>query len=326
MTSLIAALSFWDIAGWDILTLVMTVLWLIVLEGLLSADNALVLAVLVRHLPKDQQRRALRYGIIGAFGFRLIAILLSAFLLKFWIFELVGGGYLIYLAARHFLSHSEGEGEGVHSKQRGFWATVVSVELADIAFSIDSILAAVALSRGLPVHLQDIPDPVFGWELWIWVVFLGGVLGIVTMRFVAGYFILLLEKFPALASGAYLLVAWIGFKLIGGGLHRAIAPLPDWPIWNEALSPVVEQLDRGDINGFLRHWVPEWAHGIPLEMTPVVFWTGMALIIVGSMLYKPRKKSDLEAALKVVSQIEEGTAPQILPEESKPTEPKSNGQ
>src|SRR3954466_9191549 len=75
-----------------------TVLMLVFLEGLLSADNALVLAVMVRHLPKGQQKRALRYGIWGAFVFRLIAILLASYLLAFWHFKVVGGLYLLYLA------------------------------------------------------------------------------------------------------------------------------------------------------------------------------------------------------------------------------------
>src|SRR3954454_538725 len=94
-----------DASGWT--TIIGAVLTLVVLEGLLSADNALVLAVMVRHLPREQQKRALRYGIWGAFGFRLIAVLLSAVLLKFWLFKLVGGAYLLYLAFAHFLSREE---------------------------------------------------------------------------------------------------------------------------------------------------------------------------------------------------------------------------
>ncbi|HZW29396.1 MAG TPA: hypothetical protein VFF52_01750, partial [Isosphaeraceae bacterium] len=76
---------------------------LIFLEGLLSADNALVLALMVRHLPKKEQRRVLRWGIWGAVGFRLVAVLLSAVLIRFWIFKVLGGLYLLYLALAHFL-------------------------------------------------------------------------------------------------------------------------------------------------------------------------------------------------------------------------------
>src|SRR3954464_5447548 len=99
-----------------------TVLSLVFLEGLLSADNALVLAVMVRHLPKEEQKRALRYGIWGAFIFRLIAVLLSGALMGFWHFKVVGGLYLLYLAISHFLS---GEGDSHAAKTSrfgsGFW-------------------------------------------------------------------------------------------------------------------------------------------------------------------------------------------------------------
>ena len=74
-------------------------------EGLLSADNAIVLALMVKHLPKAEQRRVLYYGIWGAVGFRFIALLLAAILKRFWPFKVIGGGYLLYLAVSHFLSH-----------------------------------------------------------------------------------------------------------------------------------------------------------------------------------------------------------------------------
>src|SRR5437764_12796338 len=91
------------------------------LEGLLSADNALVLALMVRHLPKREQRRVLVYGIWGAIGFRVIAVLLSAILLKFWIFKVLGGLYLLYLAASHFLSAREDQAEaaGIPGSSQG---------------------------------------------------------------------------------------------------------------------------------------------------------------------------------------------------------------
>jgi YkoY family integral membrane protein len=234
------SLSDLPIVGWYVLVLVF-------LEGLLSADNALVLAVLVRHLPRQEQRRALRYGIWGAFGFRLLAVLASSLLLKFWGFKLVGGLYLLYLALSHFVwgGHDDESDPASCPKSKrfggGFWGTVISVELADIAFSIDSILAAVAMADGLPARLGA------NWRLAI--VYLGGVLGIVTMRFVAGYFIILLERFTGLANGAYILVAWIGLKLIVSGLHSA---------------HYVEEM-------------PEW-----------LFWSVMMLIVVGSMLIRPR--------------------------------------
>jgi YkoY family integral membrane protein len=239
----------WGIQFSDVVLVVSTILTLVLLEGLLSGDNALVLAVMVRHLPRPQQKRALRYGIWGAFGFRAIAVLLSSVLLKFWLFKVVGGAYLLYLAGAHFL-HSE---EDVHACKTtrfgsGFWGTVVSVELADIAFSIDSIVAAVAMADSMPER--------FGNNGKLFIVYVGGILGIVTMRFVAGLFILLLERFHGLAVGAYVLVAWIGLKLVWSGFYT----------WNKLQE----------------------ARYVPWEMNEWVFWGGMLLIVVASMTYRPR--------------------------------------
>jgi YkoY family integral membrane protein len=220
----------WGIDAAGLMAMVATVATLVVLEGLLSADNALVLAVMVRHLPKDQQKRALRYGLFGAFVFRLIAVVFAAALLHYWILKAVGGIYLLYIAISH-LSHGE-ESSGTTGRSRfgdGFWGTVVSVELTDIIFSVDSILAAVATAEGLPkryggIELFTIPTLNVVVDLKLLVIYLGGILGIIAMRFVAGYFLRLLERFQGLARGAYYLVAWIGVKLLGGGLHDAVHP------------------------------------------------------------------------------------------------------
>ena len=100
-------------------------------------------------------------------------------LLKFWIFKVVGGAYLLYLAVSHFLSREEDRHANKTTRfGSGFWGTVVSVELADIAFSIDSIVAAVAMSDSMPAR--------FGHNGKLFIVYIGGILGILTMRFVAG--------------------------------------------------------------------------------------------------------------------------------------------
>jgi YkoY family integral membrane protein len=253
-----------------------TILTLVFLEGLLSADNALVLAVMVRHLPKEQQKRALRLGIFGAFVFRFIGVVFASTLLKYWIFKVVGGVYLLYLAIAHLVFGESDHVEGGRPRVgKSFWATVIGVELADIAFSIDSILAAVAMAGGLPKELGGralFGFPVIGLTVTmeLAIVYIGGILGIIAMRFVAGYFLILLEKFAGLATGAYYLVGWIGIKLVGSGFHNALHPPLDSvaPAWH----------DR----------VPEWAFKVPLEMSEWVFWGGMGLIVVISMLYKPK--------------------------------------
>lgn len=198
---------------------VLTILLLIALEGVLSADNAMVLAVLVLGLPKAEQRRALRYGIVGAFVMRAGATVLAAELLGLAWVKLVGGAYLLWLPYEHFFSKDSSHHTG-HVRPAtawlgmgAFWATVVRVEMTDLIFAVDSILVAVALSNKL------------------WVVITGGVLGIVMMRLVIGQMLGLIRRYPALVDGAFIIITWVGFKLLleyahgRGWIHFAI---PKW--------------------------------------------------------------------------------------------------
>src|SRR5499427_6292999 len=187
----------------------LTIGLLIALEGLLSADNAMGLAILVLGLPKSQQKKALKYGIGGAFAFRAIATLLAAYMIQLGWVKLVGAGYLLYLVFRHFGGGESGEERRAAPPAKpwlglsAFWATVVKVELTDIVFAVDSILVAVAMS---PKR---------------WVVITGGILGIVAMRVVVGQLIALVERYPALVDGAFVIIAWVGMKLLIEFLHNA---------------------------------------------------------------------------------------------------------
>ena len=173
---------------------------LIVLEGLLSADNALVLALLVRHLPQTQQRKALLYGLVGAFLLRGMGIFFARTLINLWWVCALGSAYLIGLAIRHFLKRDRHSATDAPQPkgEMGFWQTVAMVELTDLFFAIDSILVAVAL----------VSDPSR-----IWIVYAGGFIGIVLLRLAATFFIRLIEKYPTLDSLAYMLVGWAGVKL-----------------------------------------------------------------------------------------------------------------
>jgi YkoY family integral membrane protein len=179
---------------------------LVLSEGLLSFDNALVLAIMVSHLPKDRfyslgpvkmsiQQWALTAGIFGAYFFRIVAIVLGTYLIQFWTLQLLGGGYLLWLGYEHFFAGRMKKPE-IAAYGKGFWATVLKVELMDIAFSIDSILAALGLSKK------------------VWVILMGGMLGILFMRLVAGVFIRLIERFPLFKHTGYALVTLIGYRLV----------------------------------------------------------------------------------------------------------------
>jgi hypothetical protein len=180
---------------------------LVLLETLLSADNALVLAMMVRHLKPADRQRALLYGLGGAFVFRLIAIVFAGLVLQQWWLQAIGAAYLLYLPLKHFVSHHQGQEKTV--KQGSFWATVVAVEVTDIAFALDSVLAGIGFITSAEKGIQE--DK-------LWVVYLGALIGIVLLRIAAGAFVRLLERFPALDHVAYLLVGWVGIKL---GFHAS---------------------------------------------------------------------------------------------------------
>lgn len=187
---------------------------LIVLEGLLAADNAVVMAVMVRHLPRVQQKKALLYGLVGAFVFRFAALFMITFLVNVWQIQALGAAYLLFISIKSILekkneSHEIDLNKG---KKSGFWMTVLKVEIADIAFALDSMLAAVALAVTLPelgeFHIGGINGGQF------LVMLLGGIIGLIIMRFAAGRFVVLLDKYPSLETAAFLIVGWVGVKLV----------------------------------------------------------------------------------------------------------------
>ncbi|MFZ7825782.1 TerC family protein [Priestia sp. J2] len=203
--------SIWIEYAWALLIL-------IGLEGLLSADNALVLAVIAKHLPDDQKKKAINYGILMAFIFRFGALFAISFIANVWWIQAVGAAYLLYLGLKHVLKdrigkrnkniHHEDEKESV---VKGFWPTVGKIALADLAFAVDSILAAVAIALGLPESPFDEIGGMDGGQFAV--VVLGGIAGLILIKFAATWFVKLLEKRPALETTAYAIVAWVGVKL-----------------------------------------------------------------------------------------------------------------
>lgn len=205
---------------------------LIVLEGLLSADNALVLAVMAKGLPKELQKKALDIGLALAFIFRIGAIFVISFLFDVWQVQAIGAAYLIFIAVKHFVKKDHGE---VQVKEKSFKATVAQIALADIAFAVDSILAAVALVIALPAttfgHIGGIDTAQFV------LIVLGALAGLIVIRFASQQFVKLLTDRPSLETAAMLIVGWVGVKLVMHTLaHDAINIIPhsfvEGPIWN----------------------------------------------------------------------------------------------
>lgn len=202
------------------------VLNLIIIESLLSVDNAAVLASMAMKLPKEQRGKALRYGILGAYIFRGICLVLAGWLIHIWWLKPLGGAYLLFLAIKHFLrSEKENIAEIKEDaadipkskfynltvgKIGPFWGTVIAIEVMDLAFSLDNVLAAVA-------YTDSLPEPGNLYLLWA-----GVCIGIMAMRFVAQGFVKLMEKFPFLETAAFLVIGLLGVKLVIDGFIHLI--------------------------------------------------------------------------------------------------------
>lgn len=191
---------------------------LVVLEGLLSIDNAIVLALLVTPLPRRLRGRALSYGLVGALIFRTIAVFMAGLLLRWRLPRLLGGLYLIYIGVKNLLFSEvdSTDAEGSASAANGtdavtplqFWRTVLIIELTDLAFAVDSIVAAIAMVSGGNAYPPARIHPK------LWLVVIGGIMGAAIIRYAANFLSGLIERFPRLKSTAYLLVLLIGVKLI----------------------------------------------------------------------------------------------------------------
>ncbi|CAN1212683.1 TerC family protein [Tumidithrix helvetica PCC 7403] len=184
---------------------------LILLEAILSADNAIALAAIVRSLPDPRQEAwALRYGLIGAFVFRIVLILTATWVIKYWQFELAGSVYLLWLSGKFFLANAQ-DHDAEHPVRMAdkMWQVVLLVSLTDLAFSLDSVTAAVAVAQET------------------WLVLLGGVAGIIALRFLAGLFIKWLGEFVNLEAAGYLIVMLVGIRLLLKVVADSYVP-PEW--------------------------------------------------------------------------------------------------
>lgn len=196
------------VLGPDLKAAFLIILNLILIEGLLSIDNAAVLATLVMGLPEKERAKALRLGLFIGYFLRGLCIVFVQYLMNIWWLKLLGGLYLVYLGFSHFMNKKNEEDTQMYDKKNEskiftkissvigvFWATVINVELLDIVFSIDNVFAAVAFTNN------------------IYLIILGVFIGILFMRFIASQFVLLMQKYPQLETSAFTVVLILGLKL-----------------------------------------------------------------------------------------------------------------
>ena len=183
---------------------------LIALEAVLSADNAIALAAIAQGLESaEQQKRALNFGLLIAFVLRMTLILTASWVLKFWQFEVAGAAYLLWLVYQHFTG-DEDEGEHHHGpKFASLWQAIPIIAFTDLAFSLDSVTTAIALSDEVTIIL------------------LGGAIGIIALRFMAGLFIRWLDEYEYLEDAGFVTVAFVGLRLLVRVINEGWV-LPDW--------------------------------------------------------------------------------------------------
>lgn len=184
---------------------------LIALEAVLSADNAIALAALAQGMANSaMQRRALNLGLIVAFVLRVTLILTATWVIRYWQFELLGAAYLLWLVYQYFASDEDEQTHHHHGPRfSSLWQAIPMIAITDLAFSLDSVTTAIAIS-------QD-----------TWLVLTGGAIGILTLRLMAGLFIRWLDEFTHLEDAGYVTVALVGLRLLMRVINEDFVP-PEW--------------------------------------------------------------------------------------------------
>ncbi len=183
---------------------------LVALEAVLSADNAIALASISKGLEDAKlQRQALNFGLIIAFILRITLILTATWVIQYWQFELAGSLYLLWLVFQHFSSATDSEGEHHGPRFASLWQAIPVIALTDLAFSLDSVTTAIAISDET------------------WLVLTGATIGIITLRFMAGLFIRWLDEFVHLEDAGYVTVGLVGLRLLVKVINDNLVP-PQW--------------------------------------------------------------------------------------------------
>ncbi|MDF5728970.1 MAG: DUF475 domain-containing protein [Rhizonema sp. PD38] len=183
---------------------------LILLEAVLSADNAIALAAIAQELEDEKlENQALNIGLVVAYVLRIGLLLTATWVQQLWQFELLGAAYLLWLVFQHFKpNESEEEGKS-SSRYNSLWQVIPVIALTDLAFSLDSVTTAIAVSNET------------------WLVLTGATIGIIALRFMAGLFIQWLDEFVYLEDAGYITVALVGLRLFLKVVNDTLVP-PEW--------------------------------------------------------------------------------------------------
>ena len=263
-----------DISSIFTLASLQVVLALIVIEGLLSVDNALAIAALASHLDEKKRKIAISVGYAGAYGFRILALFLASYIINnHWLMAL-GAAYLIWLMCNHFAESEDSDDEtGARKAPPSFAKTIALIAFLDLSLSFDNVVAAVAFAR----------DNII-------LVYVGVTIGILTLRLVAGYCIKLLEKHPWLEHTAFLLVGFVG-TILCAELYWDFYVRQDFPIMGYDLIHGEASVDLASPKADLPIPNPnDAAHaineGLHYHIKKPVKFGGIFLIVLGHLAYE----------------------------------------
>ncbi|NEP60047.1 MAG: DUF475 domain-containing protein [Symploca sp. SIO2G7] len=188
----------------------LVLLILVALEAVLSADNAIALAAIARGLESSQlQSRALNFGLATAYVLRIILILTATWVVRFWQFELLGAAYLLWLVFEYFTSDEDEQNQHHGLKFTSLWQAIPMIAVTDLAFSLDSVTTAIAISNET------------------WLVITGGTIGVIALRFMAELFIRWIKEYTHLEDAGYITVGLIGLRLLVRAINPELVP-PEW--------------------------------------------------------------------------------------------------
>jgi YkoY family integral membrane protein len=183
---------------------------LMFLEAVLSADNAIALAAIAQGLgDKKLETQALNIGLVVAYILRITLLLTATWVQQFWQFELLGAAYLLWLVFQHFTSEEDEQHHHHGPRFNSLWQVIPVIALTDLAFSLDSVTTAIAVSQET------------------WLVLTGTTIGVITLRFMAGLFIRWLDEFKNLEDAGYITVALVGLRLLIRVVNEDLVP-PQW--------------------------------------------------------------------------------------------------
>ncbi len=173
---------------------------IIVIDLVLAGDNAIVIALAARNLPREHQRRAVLWGTVGAVIVRASLTAAALWLLKVPGLMLAGGVLLVWIAYRLLTGADDGDGrEARIAPAAGFWAAIRTIVVADAVMGLDNMVAVAGAAQGS-----------------VLLVVLGLVISVPIVVWGSTLILGLIERFPGILYAGGAVLAWTGAKMIAG--------------------------------------------------------------------------------------------------------------